>query len=55
MGEHWRAEFYTYTYTVRQASEAHSVIGAAGSNVSEKDMQLLLSDSRQELTAALLD
>ena len=41
--------------TVRHASEAHSGTGSAGGDFSEKAMQLLSSDSHQELTAALLD
>jgi len=41
--------------TVRHALEAHSGMGSKGGNFLQKVMQLLSSDSHQELTAALLD
>ena len=41
--------------TVRHAPEAHSGTGSGGGDFLEKVMQLLSSDSCQELTAALLD
>jgi len=45
----------SYEGASRHAGDGNSRTGACGSEFSEKVMQLLSSDSRQELTAALID